>query len=182
MTNAKPDSKYNKARTYQSKSDLSFLPQKNPERGGCGEGRGVGDRNGDRDRGVAEEGEERGGGGEVYEERNGVLPEEEEVDPVAESGEDFSAEVGWDLKRRRLCCRRFFVPGECSAADQGVGGSPHEPHSHHFLYVFLHSDLGGDRLSARFVRTDCRRWNILFFFLKMEYFLFVFKDGIFCFF
>ncbi|KAF4384788.1 hypothetical protein G4B88_007096 [Cannabis sativa] len=84
LRNTKPNTQNNQNRTKESKTQVSAFPQDHAEYGGGGECGGVGDGHGQRDWGVTQNRKESGGGREVDEEGNDVLPDGEELDPVAD--------------------------------------------------------------------------------------------------
>lgn len=59
-----------------------FAEECSKESGG-GEGGGIGDEDGEGERSVGENGEESGGGGEINEKRDRVLPNGEKLKPVS---------------------------------------------------------------------------------------------------
>lgn len=88
---AEAETEDNKSGTEESAEEVCAFPEKDAEYGGGGEGGGVGDRDGEGERGVGEDCEESGGGGEVDEEGNGVLPDGEKLEPVPEGDAHFLA-------------------------------------------------------------------------------------------
>ena len=68
----------------ESAREVGAFPEEDAEDCSGGERRRIGDWDGKGEWGVGEYGEECGGGGEVDEERDRVLPDEEELEPVAQ--------------------------------------------------------------------------------------------------
>jgi len=82
--NTEAETEDDESGTEESTGEVGALAEEDAEDGGGGEGGGVGDGDGEGERGVGEDGEESGGGREVDEERDRVLPNGEKLHPVSE--------------------------------------------------------------------------------------------------
>lgn len=90
----KADANDDESGTEESAREVGLFAEEDGEDGGGGECGGVGDGDGEGERGVGEDSEECGGGGEVDEEGDGVLPDQEELHPVAERDRDSLVDGG----------------------------------------------------------------------------------------
>lgn len=136
LRNTNPNANNDKSGTEQSGAHPHLLPQGHGRHSGGGEGGGVGDGDGQGDGGVAEDAEESGGGGEVDEERDGVVPDGDEINPLAELAREASVAVWW-------AGSELLVPELGPAAHEGVGDAPDQAHSDHLRYVVA-GHLEGD--------------------------------------
>lgn len=131
-SNANPNTQDDQSRTEEGETD-AHLFAKDHRRDGCGGERGgVGHRHGDGDGGAAQHVEESGGGGQVDQERDGVLPRQEEVDPPEDVAEEAAPGA---VARRARSKLELPVPDESPAAHDGVGSTPHDPYGDHLLHV-----------------------------------------------